>query len=89
MFRKGIGVIVLLFDVTLCLLMLHSLRLPCFSCCLLLPVRGGGGKDDLLVYTVSLPVTTLALALIFTAPAPVLVKPPITEVYSRRQNPLV
>ena len=36
--------------------------------------------DDLLVYYVSIPVPTSAL---------ILVKPPITQVYSRRQNPLV
>ena len=36
--------------------------------------------DDLLVYYVSLPVLT---------PIPIAVKPPITQVYSRRQNPLV
>ena len=34
--QKGIGVIVPLFDVTLCLLMLHSLRLPHVPFCLLL-----------------------------------------------------
>ena len=39
MFIKGIGVIVPLFDVTLCLLMLHSLRLPRFPYCLLLLVK--------------------------------------------------
>ena len=36
--------------------------------------------DDLLVYHVSLQVPT---------PAPILVKPPITQVYSRCQNPLI
>ena len=36
--------------------------------------------DDLLVYYVSLPVSTLI---------PIPVKPPITQVYSRRQNPPV
>ena len=36
--------------------------------------------DDLLVYYVSLPVPT---------PTPIPVKPPITQVYSRRQNPPV
>ena len=39
-FKKGIGVIVSLFDVTLCLLMLHSLSLPRFPFRLLLLVRG-------------------------------------------------
>ena len=38
--QKGIGVIHPLFDVTLCLLMLHSLRLPRFPNRLLLLVRG-------------------------------------------------
>ena len=38
--KKGIGVIVPLFNVTLCLLMLHSLRLPCFPFLRLLLVRG-------------------------------------------------
>ena len=38
--KKAIGVIVPLFDVTLCLLMLYSLRLPCFPFLLLLLVRG-------------------------------------------------
>ena len=38
--RRGIGVTVPLFDVTLCLLMLHSLRLPRFPFLLLLLVRG-------------------------------------------------
>ena len=36
----GIGVIVSLFDVTLCLLMLHSFRLPRFPFLLLLLVKG-------------------------------------------------
>ena len=40
MFNKGIDVIVPLFDVTLCLLMLHSLRLPHFPFRLLLRVNG-------------------------------------------------
>ena len=35
-----------------------------------------GEDDDLLVYTISSP-----------TPAPILVKPPITQVYSRRRNP--
>ena len=76
MFKKGICVIVPLFDVTLCLLMLHYSRLTRFPCCLLLLVRGGGG--DLLVYIVSLLVPTLAHAPIFTALTPVSIKPHIT-----------
>ena len=48
-----------------------------------------GEDDDLLVYTVSLPVPTLASTPIFTALAPVPIKPPITQVYSRSQDPLV
>ena len=47
-----IGVIVSLFDVTLCLLMLHSLRLPHFLFCLLLR----GEEEDLLVYTLVSPI---------------------------------
>ena len=39
-----------------------------------------GEDDDLLVYYVSLQIPTSAL---------ILVKTPITQVYSRRQNPLV
>ena len=53
MFKKGIGVIVPLFDVTLCLLMLQSLRIPYFPFLLLLLVKGE--DDDLLVYTIALP----------------------------------
>ena len=84
MFKKVIGVIVPLFNITLCLLMLHSLRLPRFPF-LLLFLDGGrmifflissqGENDDLLVYTIASLAPTLA---------PVLVKPPITQVYSRR-----
>ena len=47
------------------------------------------GEDDLLDYTVSLPIPTLAHAPIFTTPAPVPIKPPITQVNFRRQNPPV
>ena len=83
MFKKGICVIVPLFDVTLCLLMLHYSRLTRFPCCLLLLVRGGGGGGggagfDLLVHIVSLLVPTLAHASIFTAPTSVSIKPHIT-----------
>ena len=45
-----------------------------------LSVTSQGEEDDLLVYTVSLPAPT---------PVPVLVKPPITQLYFRCQNPLV
>ena len=45
---------------------------------LLSTVTSQGEDDDLLVYTVSLPIPTLAPAPIFTAPAPVPLKPPIT-----------
>ena len=41
-------------------------------------VTSQGEDDDLLVYTVSLPVPTLAPSLVFTAPAAVPIKPPIT-----------
>ena len=70
MLKKGIDVIVLLFDNTLCILMLDFFilsRFPPFT------VTSQGEDDDLLVYTISSP-----------TPAPVLVKPPITQVYSRR-----
>ena len=84
MFKKGISVIVPLFDVTLCLLILHSLRLSGFSFLLLLLVKGEG--DDLLVYTISSPVPPAPPN---PTPSPVPVKPPITQVYSQCQNPLV
>ena len=42
------------------------------------PVTSEGDDDDLLVYTIA--------SLVLT-PAPIPVKPPITQVYSRRQNP--
>ena len=41
-------------------------------------VTSQGDDDGLLVYTDSSPDLTLALALIFTASTPALVKPPIT-----------
>ena len=59
-----------------CLLMLHSLILSPFS--LSSPVTSQGEDDDLLVYTIASPAPT---------PAPIPVKPPITQVYSWRQNP--
>ena len=43
MLKKGIDVIVPLFDDTLCLLILHFLILPHFPLLLLLLVGGGGG----------------------------------------------
>ena len=43
-------------------------------------VSSQGEDDDLLVYTISSPTPT---------PTPILVKPPITQAYSRRQNPPV
>ena len=48
------------------------------------PVTSQGEGDDLLVYTISslVPLTPLA-----PTPAPVPIKPPITQVYSQRQNP--
>ena len=77
MFRKGFDVIVPLFDDSLCLLTLRLFQLPRFPFLLLLLVRG---DDDLLVYSVSLPVPT---------PTHAHVKPFITQVYSQRQNPPV
>ena len=47
---------------------------------LLSTITSPGEDDDLLVYYVSLPIPT---------PAPIPVKPSITQVYSRHQNPLV
>ena len=42
------------------------------------PVTSQGEDDDLLVYTI---------ASLAPTPAPISIKPPITQVYSRRQNP--
>ena len=67
MFIKGIGVIVPLFDVTLCLLMLLSLRLPRFSLSSSVPSQGE--DDDLLVYIIASSAPTLA---------PIPVKTPMT-----------
>ena len=47
------------------------------------------GDDDLLVYSVSSPVLTSTPTPIFIGPALVPVKPLITQVYSRHQNPSV
>ena len=69
MFKKGIDVIVLLYNDTLCLLMLHIFESTPFS--LSSTITSQGEDDDLLVYTIS-------------SPTPVPVKPPITQVYSRR-----
>ena len=71
MFKKGISAIIPFFDVTLCLLMLHSLRLPHFS--LSSPVPSQGEDDDLLVYTIASPARPAP------TPARVLVKPLITH----------
>ena len=86
MFKNGIGVIVPLFDVTLCLLMLHSLLLPFFATThfpISLPVTSQEEDDDLLMYIVSSPAPSAP------TPTPVPVKPSITQVYSRHQNPPV
>ena len=50
------------------------------------PITSQGEGDDLLVYTISSPAP---LAPPDPTPALVPVKPPITPVYSRRQNPLI
>ena len=52
-------------------------------------VTSQGENDDLLVYTISLPVPTSAPASIFIAPTPTPIKPLITQICSRRQNPSV
>ena len=52
-------------------------------------VTSQGEGDDLLAYTISLPVPTLAPTPISTAPALAQIKPPITQVYSQHQNPPV
>ena len=54
MFKKSIGVIVPLFDVTLCLLMLHYLKLPRFT----LIVTSSGEEEDLLVDTLTSPIVS-------------------------------
>ena len=81
MFKKGIGVIVSIFDITLCLLMLNSLKLPRFPFLLMFPSQGE--DDDLLEYTITLPTPPTP------TPAAVPVKPLITQVYSQPQNPPV
>ena len=45
------------------------------------PITSQGEVDDLLVYTIA------SLAAPAPTPAPILVKPPITQVYSWCQNP--
>ena len=80
MFKKGIDVIVLLFDDTLYILMLHFFQTILFS--LSSTVTSQGKDDDLLMYTISSPTLT-------PTPAPVHVKPPITQLYSWHQNPPV
>ena len=52
-------------------------------------VTSQGEDDELLVYMISLPVPTLAPAPVFTVLALVPLKPLITQVYSRCQNPPV
>ena len=47
------------------------------------PVTSQGEGNDLLVYTISSPVPLAPLA---STPAPVPIKPPITQVYSWCQN---
>ena len=74
-FRRGIGVIVPLFDDTV------STNVTFFDTIMFSlssPVTSQGEDDDLLVYTITSPAPT---------PAPIPVKPPITQVYSRCQNP--
>ena len=82
MFKNCIGVIVSLFDVTLCLLMLHSLRLPPFS----LPfiVTSQGEEEDFLIHTFASPIVSSR-----SAHVPTQVKPPITQVYTWCQHPQV
>ena len=49
-----------------------------------------GRQNDLLVYTIASPVAPSVLAPVKpTPPIPAPVKPPITQVYTRRQNPPV
>ena len=78
MFKKGIGVIVLLFDVTLstdvALFDTTPFSLPSI-------VTSQGEEEDLLVYTLVSPIVSSKPALV-TALAQV--KPPITQVYTRR-----
>ena len=77
--QKGICVIVPLFDVTLCLPILHSLRLPHFLIRLLLQVKG-----RMMIYWF------IMFSYRFLAtPAPISVKPLITQVYSRCQKLVV
>ena len=77
-FRRGIGVIVLVFAGTWFLLMSHFLRILFFSQD---PIHTSQGEDDdLLVYTLASPAPP------FVHP---LTKSPITQVYSQSQNPPV
>ena len=75
MFKEAICVIIPLFEVTLCLLMLHSLRLPCFP--FFSPVASQGEGEDLLVYTISPPIPLAPPTL---TPTHVPTEPPITQV---------
>ena len=51
------------------------------------PVTSQGEGDDLLVYAISSPVPPTPLAPLDPTLAPILIKPVITQVYSRRLNP--
>ena len=62
------------------------------------PITSQGEDDDLLVYTISSPAPPTLAPVVYTislsaasapTPASVPVKPPITQVYSQRQNPPV
>ena len=76
--KKDVGVIFLVFAGTWFLLMSPFLRILLFSLDLIHTSQGE--DDDLLVYTLASPAL---------APVPAQVKPPITQVYTRRQHPLV
>ena len=82
MFRNCIGVIISLLDVTLCLLMLYSLRLPPFS--LSFTVKSQGEEEDFLIHTFASPILSSK-----SAHVPTQVKPSITQVYTWCQHPPV
>ena len=81
MLKKGIDVIVLLFDDTLSIDVTFFETTP-FSLSSTIIIVREEDDDLLLVYTISSP----SLA---STRTPVPVKPPITQVYSRCQNPLI